>query len=223
MRGLCRQYCMLITCQAICQNLIDHYETMQAALPKLLEERTTLVQNRLQTLLSQSNGGKPCSTAIPEPMIEAFEAYLAKSGRFRISSLLSRDVRPNDTASLQSEASNFLLRSMSPNPEFSDDDRSPKSSETFPANAKPKLQHVGGGQRVLAMIPDPSSTESWKSLLQNDFGACVSVCSDRTEEVSVICETEGVSIPAAVDALTHMRPHVLELAGRLHSRHDVQW
>lgn len=223
MRGFCRQYCMLITCQAICQSLIEHHQTMLAALPKLLEERTTLVQNRLQLLLSLSNSGNQCSTAIPETMIEAFEAYLAKSGRFRISTFLNRDIRPNDAASLQSEASNFLLRSMSRNPEFSDDDRSPKSSETFPANAKPKLQHVGGGQRVLAVIPDPSFAESWRSLLQNDFGACVSVCSARTEEVSVICETEGVSIPAAVDALTHMRPHVLELAGRLHSRHDVQW
>jgi hypothetical protein len=156
-------------------------------------------------------------------MIAAFEAYLLTSGQFRVSAFLNRDVRPTDAATLQSEASNFLLRSMCRDPQFSEDEQPSKRSETFPANAKPKVQNVGGGQRVLAVIPEAASAASWKSLLQNEFGAGVSACSTRTEDVSVICETEGISIPAAVDALTHMRPHVLELAGRLHSRHDVPW
>jgi serine/threonine protein kinase len=223
LRSFCRQYCMLLTCQTICQSLIEYHEAMVAVLPKLLDDRSSLLQKRIQVLASQVNGGTVSSAAIPEQMVQAFETYLLKSGRFRISAFLNREIRPNDAATLQSEASNFLLRSMSPNPQFSGDERSPKCRETFPTNAKPGLQHVGGGHRVLAVVPNPSSMESWKSLLQNDFGACVSVCSTRTEDVSVICETEGISIPAAVDALTHMRPHVLELAGRLHSRHDVQW
>ncbi len=223
LRGFCRQYCMLLTCQTICQTLTEHLEAILAALQRLLEERSTILGDRLIVLASQVNGGAPCSATIPEQMIMAFEAYLQTSGRFRFSSFLHRDIRPADAATLLSEASNFLLLSMSRDPQFADDERSPKRAETFPTNARPKLQNVGGRQRVLAVIPDPQSADSWKSLLQNDFGACVSACSTTTDEICVICETEGISIPAAVDALTHMRPHVLELAGRLHSRHDVPW
>ncbi|MBC7966154.1 MAG: hypothetical protein H7Z17_09540, partial [Fuerstia sp.] len=223
LRGFCRQYCMLFTCQTICQALIDHLQSLSAALPRLVEERSSMLGVRLNTLALQVNGGVPCSAAIPEQMIAAFEAYLQSSGRFRVSTFLSRDLRPADAATLLSEAANFLLLSMSRAPQFSDGERLPKRSETFPANAKPKLQNVGGGQRVLAVVPDPGSTDIWKVLLQNDFGACVSACSTKTEGICVVCETEGIAIPAAVDALTHMRPHVLELAGRLHSRHDVPW
>ena len=223
LRSFCRQYCMLFTCQTICRLLIEHLQSLLAALPRLLEERSTILRDRLIVLASQVNGGSPCSATIPEQMITAFEAYLQTSGRFRMSAFLSRNLRPTDAAALLSEASNFLLLSMSRAPQFSDAVRVPKRSATFPANAKPKLQNVGGGQRVLAVIPDPNSAEVWKSLLQNDFGACVSACSIRTDEICVVCETEGISIPAAVDALTHMRPHVVELAGRLHSRHDVPW
>ncbi len=223
LRGFCRQYCMLFTCQTICQALIAHLQSLSAALPRLLEERSSMLGVRLNTLALQVNGGVPCSAAIPEQMIAAFEAYLRSSGRFRVSSFLSRDLRPTDAATLLSEASNFLLLSMSRTPQFSNDERAPKRSESFPANAKPKLQNVGGGQRVLAVIPDLNSVDVWKTLLQNDFGACVSACSTKTEDIYVVCETEGIAIPAAVDALTHMRPHVLELAGRLHSRHDVPW
>lgn len=194
-----------------------------ATLTKYLEERFTLLHDRLRVVASQVKDEARCAAAIPEQMIVAFEAYLLTSTQFRVSAFLNRDVRPTDASTLQSEASNFLLRSMSRNPQFSRHEQLAKQSETFPANAKPKLQNVGGGQRVLAVIPDTASGESWKSLLQNEFGACVSACSTRTQDVSVICETEGISIPAAVDALTHMRPHVLELAGRLHSRHDVPW
>ena len=223
LRGFCRQYCMLFTCQTISRTLLEHLQALQATLPCFLEERSTILKDRLKVLALQVNGGLPCAATIPEQMIAALEAYLQTSGRFRVSSFLSRDIRPADAAALLSETSNFLLRSMSRVPQFSNAERLPKRSATFPANAKPNLQNVGGGQRVLAVIPDPQSAEAWKSLLQNDFGACVSACSTNTVDICVVCETEGIAIPAAVDALTHMRPHVLELAGRLHSRHDVPW
>ena len=223
LRGFCRQYCMLFTCQTICQTLIEHLQAILAALRGLHEQRSTILRDRLIVLASQVNDDAPCSPTIPEQMIVAFEAYLQTSGRFRVSSFLDRDIRPADVATLRSEASNFLLLSMSRDPQFADDQRLLKRSETFPANARPRLQNVGGGKRVLAVIPDPQSAEFWKSLLQNDFGPCVSACSTTTDDICVVCETEGISIPAAVDALTHMRPHVLELAGQLHSRHDVPW
>ena len=223
LRGFCRQYCMLFTCQTICQTLIEHLQSLLAALPQFLGERFRILGDRLKVLALQVNGGVPCSATIPEQMIEALEAYLQTSGRFRVSAFLNRDIRPADAAELLSEVSNFLLLSMSRAPQFSNAERQSERSATFPANAKPKLQNVGGGQRVLAVIPDPQSAEVWTSLLQNDFGACVSACSTKTDDICVVCEIEGVSIPAVVDALTHLRPHVLELAGRLHSRHDVPW
>ena len=202
---------------------IAHHQNRRRARCRSALPDHSAVDTGLDTGPLQVNGGVPCSATIPVQIITALEAYLRTSGRFRVSSFLSRDIRPADAATLLSETSNFLLLSMSRVPQFSNAERLPKRSATFPANAKPNLQNVGGGQRVLAVIPDSQSAEVWKSLLQNDFGACVSACSTRTVDICVVCETEGIAIPAAVDALTHMRPHVLELAGRLHSRHDVPW
>ena len=225
LRGYCRQYCMLVTCQTICQNVIEHLQEIQSALPQLLEERSRNLRERLNPLASQINGTSAASTAaaIPEQMIAAFEAHLRTSGRFGMNSLPTRAVGPPDAGTLLSEATNFLLLSMSPDPLFAVAARTPQRSDTFPASAKPKLRNVGGGQRVLAVVPDPAATEFWKSMLQREFGACISTCTARAVDVCVICETEGISLPAAIDSLTHMRPHVLELAGRVHSRQDVPW
>ena len=222
-RGLCRQYCMLFTGQAICQFLIGRLHAFRKALPQLQDACFAPLRDRLNLLAMQVNGGVPNTAAIPPQMVEAFEAYLQTSGRFKLSSLLDRDATPADVAVLRSEANNFFLLSMSRNPEFSDDDVVPRRRESFPANARPKLQNAGGGQRVLAVVPSHQPVDYWKSMLKSEFGACVSTCSTETDGISVVCETEGISIPAAIDVLTHMRPHVLELAGRIHSRQDVPW
>ena len=176
-------------------------KSLLAALPQFLGERFRILGDRLKVLALQVNGGVPCSATIPEQMIEALEAYLQTSGRFRVSAFLNRDIRPADAAELLSEVSNFLLLSMSRAPQFSNAERPSELSATFPANAKPKLQNVGGGQRVLAVIPDPQSVEVWKSFLQNDFGTCVSACSTKAVDICVVCETEGIAIPAVVDAV----------------------
>lgn len=223
MRGLCRQYCMLFTGQAICQFLIGRLQTFRKALPQLHDTRFSPLRDRLNLLAMQVNGGVPNSAAIPPQMVEAFETYVQASGRFKLSTLLDRDSTPADVTVLRSEASNFLLLSMSRNPEFSDEKVMPRRGESFPTNARPKLQNVGGGQRVLAVIPSHQPADSWKSMLKSEFGACVSACSTETDAISIVCETEGISIPAAIDVLTHMRPNVLELAGRIHSRQDVPW
>ncbi|MDA1230017.1 MAG: protein kinase, partial [Planctomycetota bacterium] len=205
-RGVCRQYCMLFTCQAICRFLIERLQAFRKALPQLHEERFVPLRDRLSLLATQIDHGVPNTAVIPYQMVEAFETYLQASRRFKTSSLLERDPSPADAALLQSEANNFLLSSMSENPQFSDDQYKPKRGESFPLNARPKLGNVGGGQRVLAIIPNHLPAENWKTMLKSDFGGCVSVCGGQTDRISVVCEIEGISIPAAIDALTHMRP-----------------
>lgn len=222
LRSVCRQYCMLFTCQTICQTLLEHLQSLQAALPNILAERYMILGNRLQALALQVNDGAPCSVIIPEQMISAFEAYLQTSGRFKVSSL-SQEILLADAATLLAEAADFLLLSMCRSPEFADNEHLPQHHAIFPENAKPKLQNVGGGQRVLAVLPEPQPTEVWESILTPAFGECVSTCSTETVDICVVCETEGIAISATVDALTHMRPHILELAGRLHARQDVPW
>lgn len=223
LRGLCRQYCMLFTGQAICQFLIGRFQAFRKALPQLHNNRFAPLIDRLNLLAMQVNGGVPNTAAIPPQMVEAFEAYLQTSGRFKLSSLLDHDSAPADVALLRSEANSFLLLSMSRNPQLSADGIIPRRRESFPTNARPKLRNAGGGQRVLAVIPSHQPADYWKEMLTSEFGACVSTCSTETDGISIVCETEGISIPAAIDVLTHMRPHVLELAGRIHSRQDVPW
>ena len=42
-------------------------------------------------------------------------------------------------------------------------------------------------------------------------------------DITVLCEVEGVSIAALIDSLSDLKPRVVELAGRLHSRQDIHW
>lgn len=203
-KGFCRQYCMLVTCQAICQNVIENLKALQSSLPQFVAGRLNLQRERLKKLGAIMNGGAASPATIPEQMISAFESHLRASGRFRANSLQSRDVRSSDAAALLSDATNFLLLSMSASAQLANDNSSQRRSEAFPASAKPRLQNVGGGQRVLAVMSDAESMGAWVSMLQNDFGACVSACSVPADEVSVICEVEGVALPAAIDALTRL-------------------
>ena len=194
LRGLCRQYCMLFTGQAICQFLIGRLQAFRKALPQLHDNRFAPLSDRLTLLAMQVNGGVPNTAAIPPQMVETFEAYLQTSGRFKLSSLLDRDSTPADVAVLRSEANNFLLLSMSRDPDFSEDEALPRRRESFPTNARPKLRNVGGGQRVLAVIPSHQPADYWKSMLKSEFGACVSTCSTETDGISIVCETESISI-----------------------------
>ncbi len=175
-------------------------------------------------LLSVDSSTTPISgTPLSDLLLAAFDEFLVSQGRFRLSLLQHQDVRPTDTSTLTSDAANFLLMTVShgASPTAGAADRS--VSTTFPGNARPPLRNVGGGQRVVAAVPQGISPETWLAPLQNEFGQCVSVISMNREDICVFCETEGIAISAVIDSFSHLKPKVVELAGRLHSRQDIPW
>jgi hypothetical protein len=155
-------------------------------------------------------------------MMDAFDEYLARNRRFELSALLQRDPRTSDLQVLNSEAASFLFQSMGPQsaglPEIG-----PQTTTAFPTTARPLLRNVGGGQRVLAAIPEQIPGEPWKQRIQSEFGPCVSLCPMNRSDITVLCEVEGVAISALIDSLSHLKPKVVELAGRLHCRQDIHW
>jgi hypothetical protein len=42
-------------------------------------------------------------------------------------------------------------------------------------------------------------------------------------DITLLCEVEGVAISDLIDNLSHLKPKVVELAGRVHSRQDIHW
>lgn len=222
LKSFCRQYCMLLVCQTISQHVVAHMTSLRDGVARLKGEQINRLAKQLQTISALIHNASKAPPVIAMPMLTAFEESLLRSGRFRLSQLLQRDASPADAAILSSEAANFLFKSVGKSSTPAADDPSGIQPE-FTASARPFLRNVGGGQRVLAAIPEQIPAEPWKSRLQEEFGACVSVCQMNRTDISVICEVEGIAVSAVVDTLSNLKPKVVELASRVHSRQDIPW
>lgn len=222
LRPFCRQYCMLLVCQTVCQSVGIHLRNLREGVAKLGTEKLALLRQRIFAMSSMGSENSSAANTTPSQMLDAFDDYLAKSRRFELSALLQRDPRTSDLQVLNSEAASFLFQSMDSN-SAGLPDLGPQTTNAFPATARPLMRNPGGGQRVLAAIPEQIPGEPWKHRIQSEFGACVSMCPMNRNDVTVMCEVEGVAISALIDSLSHLKPRVVELAGRLHCRQDIHW
>jgi serine/threonine protein kinase len=221
-KGFCRQYCMLLVCQTVCQNVAVHLKTLRDTLTKFQGEQLPLLKQRLTALASQL-GTTLSAQTVPVQMLTAFDESLQRNARFKLSSLLQHDIRPADGQLLSGEATNFMFQSLGKSTTAAPEVAPVMTTSAFPASARPFLRNVGGGQRVLAAVPEIVASEPWKAQLQNEFGPCVSVCPMQRTDISVLCETEGITTATIVDILSNLKPKVVELSGRVHSRQDIPW
>ncbi len=222
LKAFCRQYCMLLVCQTVCQNIALHFKTLRDTITRVHQEQLTNLRLRLNSLGALIHVSAANETNVPEPMLNAFEESLLSSSRFKLSGLLGRDPKPTDASLVTSEAANFLFKSMGASP-LQNTVESTDASSSFPASARPFLRNVGGGQRVLAAVPSQINADHWKSEMQKEFGQCVSVCPMDRNDISVVCEIEGISITTMLESMSKLKPKVVELAGRVHSRQDIPW
>lgn len=222
LKAFCRQYCMLLVCQTACQNVAVHLKNLRESVGRLRDDLIGNLRTQLHSLLIVVQGEEKNPTMIPQQMLTAFEDFLLKSSRFKLSALVNKELRPSDAALLSSEAANFLFRSFG-KPQEPDVTPAVATTDAFPASARPFIRNVGGGQRVVAVLPEQIPGEPWKVQIQREFGACVSVCPMNRKDISVVCEVEGIAISSVVDVLSNLKPRVVELAGRVHSRQDVPW
>jgi hypothetical protein len=213
---------MLLVCQTVCQSVGTHLRNLRDGIAKLGTEKLAIVRHRINAMCSMGNESRSTDNPSPSQMLDVFDDYLTKSRRFELSVLLQRDPRPSDLQVLNAEAASFLFQSMGPQ-SAGLPDLAPQTTVAFPATARPLLRNVGGGQRVLAALPEQIPGEPWKQRIQAEFGPCVSLCPMSRTDITVLCEVEGVAISALIDSLSHLKPKVVELAGRLHSRQDIHW
>ena len=225
-RNFCQQYCMLMTCQTVCQCVISHLTTLREHLEKQNDSVLAAVRDQLQTVCDGLAGGSVAEDAVADELVHAFEVYLQHSGQFRLSALAKGDQNTNQaSAALVADATSFMMKHLSRPLDQSALGASARTAPAtaFPAAARPTLSNVGGGQRVLAIVPREISPDNWTSRIAAEFGDCVQTVEDTRTDVSAFCEVGGIVIPAIIDALTYFRPRVIEMAERLHSRKDIAW
>ncbi len=223
LRDFLRQYCMLLACQLVCQCVGVHLRSLRESLRRQREEKLRALRTRVCQLSAASTSTLVPGTPIPDQLLAAFDEFLVSQGRFRLSVLQHQEVSASDTSTLTREAANFLMQTFDRSASRSKVSAGGAAPTSFPGNTRPLLRNVGGGQRVLAAIPEGISPETWLAQLQNEFGQCVSVVSMNREDICVICETEGIAVSSVINSLSHLKPKVMELAGRLHSRQDIPW
>lgn len=222
LRPFCRQYCMLLVCQTVCQSVGNHLRNLRERIFRIGTEKLALLRKRVSALASMGSEENSDDRTFPSNMLDAFDGHLSMTRRFELSTLLQRDPEASDLQVLNSEAANFLFNSIGPASEVLPG-IGPHADVEIPDSARPFVRNVGGGQRVLVTLPEQIPGESWKQRIQAEFGPCVSLCSMGRPDITLLCEVEGIAISDLIDNLSHLKPKVVELAGRVHSRQDIHW
>lgn len=219
-KAFCRQYTMLLVCQTASQCVSSHLKSLREWLNKYRADRLDGARRRVLAVSEFLNRENSAPLDMSDSRVTLFDEYLLTNGKFRLSQFLGRDPRPQDASALASEAASFLLAN-------SRDANRPQNSgadqESRLAAARPHLQHVGGGHRILAVIPAEIPAEDWKKELKSEFGDCVTLCPCTHDSITIICEVEGIAISSVVDSLSRLNPRVVELSERVHSRQDITW
>lgn len=221
-KSFCQQYCLLLICQAVCQCVISHLMSLRETLINQHLAAISACQRQLRQIASGMIRDGVALASLPSDTVEAFERFQLVSGQFRISTLLrTPDDPPRSGAALASDAVSFFAAKT----RGAETAECPADAGTagFPSTASPVLANVGGGRRVLALIPSASLAATWKPRLQAEFGDCVVVREAPGQGITACCEVEGIFVPAVIESLTHLRPGVAELAERVHSRIDIAW
>ena len=217
----CHQYCVVRFYRAIYNYFLEYVrDTLKTA-------RSTSV--RLTELRASMRGFatgfiKPGTVPASQPdlLVEAFDHHVMTNNGFCLAGLLDEDASIQDaTTVLLRDAEAYLLASANGDGSGSSDSRANKG---FPESAKPGLFNVGGGRRVVAVLPAETPVEPWKKKLEAIFGDCVIVESvDTQTKLSVTCEIEGISIETLLNNFQHKNPRLMEVAGRVHTRVDIDW
>ncbi len=216
LRAFCRQYCMLLVCQTICQNINNHLKTLREYVSRYQTEQLVPLRARIQGLAGKFQS---TSALVPEPILQGFETFLLSGDKFQLSALRTRDASQSDVSLLTSLGANFLFLSAG----GATNEKTQATPDSIPSACRPNFRNIGGGQRVLAAIPTHTPEATWKSALTNEFGPCVTVLPMPRKDITVVCETEGIAVATLHDHIAQMKPEIEEIAARVHSRQDIQW
>jgi serine/threonine protein kinase len=221
-KAFCRQYCMLIACQTVCESIASSLKQLRESLNRIRIEQIHGIRQRCEKAIDMLGPVTLEQSAIPATVALAFEEAVLASHQLRLSDFCLRDFGTPEITLLKSLAANFLFSGVNHSGQALPA-ATAGETESFPASARPFLRNVGGGQRVLAAIPEMAPLDHWKNTLQKHYGACVSLCPMPGSDVNVVCETEGISISTVLNTLSQHKPSITEMAARVHSRQDIPW
>lgn len=221
----CRQYCTLMAWQLVYRCFIDHLDGLKEFVQKQMESLQTLVQS-LSKIADQA-GANSGDAEADETKLSASENLIHEFDRFVRSvkgDLLSRHAlnckaTPSLLNELTSVAQQFLLAAADHHEEATPTGL----QKQFPATAWPKIGGVGGIRRVLGLIPEELDMSDWKKRLQQEFDDCVGLRQQPGSHLSVYCELDEVPYESVINTLSYNRSHLEEVAGRVHTRIDIDW
>ena len=219
LREHCRQFCTLSCSQAIFRCIIDYLnrvgDVVKIVSADLLDVRTRVM--RINEQFSTPVRGTAESPPPPH-VLNAFDKHLQSQDTFRLADLLDAGGDPDDSSVLIDLASAFLAAKTGP---VEDGQMTP--ALRFPEAAQPVMSNVGGGRRVLAVIPESASSDYWNRRLVGEFGDCVTFRKAADDQLSVYCEVEGVNFESVLARFMHHDPRLAEVADRVHARNDIEW
>ena len=216
-----KQYCVLLAYQTIYHCFVQHVEAISASIREFMENQNR-IQLELESVASEISTTQVLSSAVPQAIIDAFDRHLRSNDELLVSALVSGEIEVDEfRRRIVGEATHFLMSA-------SDKYEGPRHTSgrktyRFPEGAWSLIRGFGGERRVLGLVPEWLNQDDWKNRLEESFGNCVATRSVSNESISVVCEMSDVPVDAVMSSLTCNNPHVNDIAGRIHTRSDVDW
>ncbi|QDU37489.1 Tubulin-like protein [Maioricimonas rarisocia] len=213
-----QQYCVLLCSLEVCQQMLEYVAGVRDIVTAISADLVTL-RFRVRHLLEEPGQTTADREELPESVVEAFRTHIVAHVRSGPVSLWDGTGEESQLgAVLQRQAVEFLSDGIP-----GEQPAGTRSGKTLPEAAHPLLTNVGGGRRVLAVLPASASKDRWKSQLVDRFGNCVSLAASADNRVSVYCEVERITFENVLTQFTRLNPRLQEVAARVHSRNDIEW
>jgi hypothetical protein len=245
-RSLCQRYCMLRFCERIWLAWAAYLRTirentgnsastlisLRSHLQKLDERLGRSIRTRTQARDLSEHADEPSieSSALQstaESLILPFDEKLRHEGKIKLGDMLSApqsDAWKELPEAIRNEALAFLIEHQIGRAFEKSSSCSVKDDISALVGAiAPRLSRVGGGRRVLAVLPKQTTPDPWRKKLMGEFGNCVTTQQDAGGGVFMCSEVEGLEIGTIIDSLTHNDAGLVDMASRLHTRIDVDW
>jgi hypothetical protein len=206
-----KQYCAVRFYQAIYQYFVRYVTEVLTATKTMDAEFDTLKTSIVELLDGFENAEQKQH---PQKLIEAFDTHVLSLDNFHLIDLLNSEVNNDDCIDrLVEDAHAFLLASSGK--------VGPSTDRGFPADAATYFTNIGGGRRVLAVLPDSVNEGEWKAKIETVFGDCVTIERSSGNELTVYSEVQGVGCSTLLNLFASKNPKLLDYAARVRTRVDV--
>lgn len=201
----------------VTEELARRFEAVEISYQRAAGTQQSEFQKRAEMKLSDTQ------RLLPDQIVNAFCAWGCRARQIDLFQMMQQGFPSDQCAeTLLRAALSFLLEV--PCTELAEERLELRSLDrSLVSAARPHLERVGGEHRVLAVLPPNESLDDWRGALRKQFSDCVSLTTGPMEDVLICAEVEGISVETLISELAHWDPKTFEIAGRVHTRTDIQW